>query len=493
MRKSVPRHLASPLTARPLLTLLLLLLLTTSVASVPRSATSVDAIAGSVRGKQLDRHLTALKNIADMHGGTRSRGTPGYDASVAYVAGQLRGFGYDVSYTDVEFGKSWTEPSPPGMAQVSPRQRTYSTPDDFATVVSSGAGDVAARIRPVDVMLPMPPAENASTSGCEMSDFKDFAPGDIALLQRGTCSHYLKARNAEAAGAGGIVFFNDGYPGRTDPFVFDIADWRWALPIVYATAAVGQDLAAAPDTTVRLEVDARAETGLIRNVLAESPRGSADDVVLAGGHLDSAPEGPGMNDNASGVAALLETARVLADQPLRNRVRFAFWGGEAAGLLGSTQYVGALPAAERERIGLYLNFDMLASPNYAYKILDGDDSDGVGAPAGPPGSAAIERVFASYYERRGLGHVGIDFAGTSDYSPFTAHGIPVGGLVTGARGLKTETEAALFGGRAGEAYDPCHHRACDTGANVDGTALRTNAGAVATAVATYAFGAPVQG
>jgi len=208
---------------------------------------------------------------------------------------------------------------------------------------------------------------------------------------------------------------------------------------------------------------------------------------MVGAHLDSVPAGPGINDNGSGTAAILETALQIGNYPVKNKIRFAFWAAEELGLLGSDQYVEGLSAAERDRIRLYLNFDMIASPNFAYKLYDGDDSDATGAPAGPPGSAQIETQLASFFTSRGLATVGTDFDGRSDYGPFIAVGIPAGGIFTGAEGLKTAAEAALFGGAAGVAYDVCYHQSCDTLANPNQTALDVNSDAIADSTARYAF------
>jgi hypothetical protein len=134
----------------------------------------------------------------------------------------------------------------------------------------------------------------------------------------------------------------------------------------------------------------------------------------------------------------------------------------------------------------YLNFDMIGSPNHVFFIYDGDDSDGVGAPAGPAGSAAIEAAFKAYFDAFAVPTQGTDFSGWSDYGPFIAQGIPAGGLFTGAEGIKTAAQVALWGGTAGQQYDPCYHQACDTYANVNEYALGMNADALAQVVAGYA-------
>jgi aminopeptidase Y len=257
--------------------------------------------------------------------------------------------------------------------------------------------------------------------------------------------------------------------------------------MVFSSFAVGNELAGTPGAVVRLKVDSNLVLGTDHNVVAETRGGDRDNVVMVGAHLDSVPEGPGINDNGSGTAAILETALQMSRYPVRNKVRFAFWAAEEIGLLGSDQYVAALSEAQRDRIRLYLNFDMVASPNYAFKLYDGDDSDATGSPAGPPGSAQIEDRLEKFFDSRGLAHVGTDFDGRSDYGPFILVGIPSGGIFTGAEGIKTPAEAALFGGTAGVAYDACYHIACDTIANIDRTALDVNADAIADSTARYAF------
>jgi aminopeptidase Y len=256
---------------------------------------------------------------------------------------------------------------------------------------------------------------------------------------------------------------------------------------VGASFAVGQDLNTPSGTVVRLRTDTESETRTTWNILAESRKGDPGKVVMGGAHLDSVVPGPGINDNGSGTAALLEVAIQLGKVPPRNKLRFAWWGSEELGLLGSTHYVTTLPAAEQAKIALYLNYDMVASPNHSFMIYNGDDSDATGAPAGPPGSDAIEKTFESYYDALRIGHVGTGFDGRSDYGPFIEAGIPSGGLFTGAEGIKTEQEAALFGGTAGQPYDGCYHQACDTIANINDRALTINLGAIGHSALVYAL------
>jgi aminopeptidase Y len=342
----------------------------------------------------------------------------------------------------------------------------------------SGSGDVEAAVTAL-------PAADA-TPGCEAGDFAGFPVGNIALISRGACAFGLKATNAFNAGAVGVVIYNNipgpinGTLGNT--FTLDI-------PVTSVAQDVGQQLAATPGLVLRLVTSTFRGQATTSNVFAEKVGRNADNVVIAGGHLDSVDAGPGINDNGSGSAALLEVAEQMAKVNPRNTLRFAWWGAEEASLVGSTFYVNSLSQAERDEIALYLNFDMVGSPNHVFFIYDGDNSDGVGAPAGPPGSDLIEEKFEEFFDSRGIPYKGTDFSGRSDYGPFIAAGvdIPAGGLFTGAEGIKTAEEVVLWGGTAGQQYDPCYHLACDTFNNVNMFALDTNSDAIAYATLSYAM------
>ncbi|MBX6386542.1 MAG: M28 family peptidase, partial [Microbispora sp.] len=450
------------------------------------------AIAQTVVASAVKKHLRELQHIADANGGTRAAGTPGFAASRDYVAGVLRKAGYTVTLQRFDF-PFYEEKSTAVLQRTAPTPKTYTPtpPDgsgvgDFATMTYSGAGDVTAPVRAVDLMLPPGSAPNSSTSGCEAADFAGFPAGAVALIQRGTCTFQVKAENAQAAGASAVVIMNEGQPERTETLQGTLGEPTVHIPVVGVSFAVGEELAA-PGTTVRVKTDTISEIRTTDNVIADSRWGDPNKVVQLGAHLDSVPAGPGINDNGSGSAAILEVARVLGKIPTRNKLRFSFWSAEELGLLGSEHYVASLSPAELAKIKLYLNFDMIASPNYALKIYDGDDSDATGAGPGPEGSAEIEKLFEKYFDTLHQAHNGTDFDGRSDYGPFIEAGIPAGGTFTGAEGIKTPEEQAKFGGTAGRAYDPCYHQACDTLANINDKALALNTGAIATAAAVYAF------
>ena len=422
-------------------------------------------------------HQAAFQAIADANGGTRAAGTPGYDASVEYVVDRMTAAGYVVTLNEFPF--VYTPPAV--LQQLAPIVATYET----GAFTGTGYGDVTAAVTPVDINL-VPPRD--STSGCEAADFAGFPAGNIALIQRGTCPFAVKAQNAQAAGASAVIIFNQGNAptaDRLDLIVGTLAPFAASIPVVGASFANGEALAQ-PGTSARVKVDQPQNITQV-NVLAESRDGDPNSVVMAGAHLDSVQRGPGIQDNGSGSAAILEVAEQMAKVKPRNKVRFAWWGAEEAGLVGSTSYVNNLPAEELDRIALYLNFDMIGSPNHVFFIYDGDDSDAVGAGPGPVGSDQIEKVFESYYTMIGEPFKGTDFSGRSDYGPFILAGIPSGGVFTGAEGIKTAAEVALWGGTAGEQYDPCYHQACDTFANVNESALDVNADAAAYAVLQFAM------
>jgi aminopeptidase S len=208
--------------------------------------------------------------------------------------------------------------------------------------------------------------------------------------------------------------------------------------------------------------------------------------VLAGAHLDSVPEGPGIDDDGSGVAALLETAlRLGSNPPVTNKVRFVFFGAEEEGLLGSQDYVETLSSEQRSDIALMLNSDMIAGSNAGYFVYDGDNSDGRGD-AAESGAAAIETLLADRLRTLGVAPGRVPFNQDSDYDPFLEAGIPTGGLFSGDAGIKTPQEAAAWGGQAGVAYDPCYHRACDTLTNIDRLALDRMTTALAFGIGAFA-------
>ena len=465
--------------------LIVLTLLGTTLTVVPAASAGDEACESRVNNtfeKLLEcvtlegvrEHQAAFQAIADANGGIRVSGTAGYDESVDYVVARLQAAGYQVSVQEFTF-QTFIVLSPSVLEQIAPPP---TGPITNSIMSYSGSGDVTASV----TALPAPPVD--PTPGCEAADFAGFPAGNIALISRGACTFALKASNAYSAGAAGVVIYNN-IPGTlngtlSNTFTLDI-------PVTSVTQDTGQQLAATSNLVLRLKTETFRGTATTSNVIAETISGDPNNVVMVGAHLDSVNAGPGIQDNGSGSAAILEVAEQMAKVKPRNKLRFAWWGAEESGLVGSTFYVNNLSTTELNRISLYLNFDMIGSPNHVFFVYDGDDSDGVGAGPGPAGSAQIEDLFESYYAMQGQPFKGTDFSGRSDYGPFIAVGIPSGGLFTGAEGIKTTEEVALWGGTAGEQYDPCYHLACDTYANVNLFALDVNADAVAYATLQYAM------
>ena len=430
------------------------------------------------------RHQAAWDAIGVEAGGNRFAGTVGHSRSADYVADQLRAAGYSPTVHTFDYD-AFFERTPASLSQISPSATTYTNGVEFRIMTYSGSGDTTAPLA----------VPSGDSRGCYAADWAGFPAGAIALVQRGTpagfpggsCTFRIKTDNAQAAGASAILVYNN-VPGVVNGTLG--ATGLSAIPALGLTQALGQSLAAqvaSQPTVMHVRTDTASEVLTTRNILAETAGGDPSNVVMVGAHLDSVTAGPGINDNGSGSAAILETAIQMAKVSPRNKVRFAWWSAEESGLIGSTRYVASLPQAERDRIALYLNFDMVGSPNFVRFVYDGDNSTGGGS-VGPAGSDVIERVFYGYFESQGLAAEPTPFNGRSDYGPFIAAGvgIPAGGLFTGAEGVKTAAQAATYGGTAGIAYDPCYHAACDTYANNSGTALDQMSDAIAHAVVTFA-------
>jgi Zn-dependent M28 family amino/carboxypeptidase len=474
------------------LTIVVVALLTTVLAASPALAVdevNTKRLRDAVTVGGILAHERVFQRIANQNGGTRASGTPGYDASADYVAGRLRAAGYTVTEQEFVF-PFYRELEPAVLEQVSPTPTTYET----GTYDFSGTGDVTGTLFTTnDVVIPPNPTPPPnSTSGCEPGDFTPAPATEpaVALIQRGTCTFEDKAANAEAAGYDAVIIFNEGNPGRDELFIGTLGR-PFDIPVVGLSFADGAALYAQLQAgqTVTMHVATVTEidpTRTTRNIIADSPTGNPDQVVVVGAHLDSVIAGPGINDNGSGSSTILEIAEEMAELGIRNRqqVRFAFWGAEELNLLGSEHYVETLSNDDLTKIVANLNFDMLGSPNYVRFVYDGDGSDT--PTAGPPGSAQIEAIFNQYFASQGLATEPTAFDGRSDYGPFIAVGIPAGGLFSGAEGEKTPEQAAIYGGTAGAPYDPCYHQACDTINNLSTKALNELGDGAAHAVMTLA-------
>jgi Zn-dependent M28 family amino/carboxypeptidase len=419
-------------------------------------------------------HLKKLQDIADAHNGNRALGTQGYDASVDYVVNTLRDKGFDVQTPDFEVRIPFADEPvlTVGDEKVTARPLEY-TKGTPAEGVSGPL--VAARVE--------------DTPGCTASDYDGLpVSGAVVLVDRGKCQFGVKQAVAAERGAVALIVANNEDGDQMGGTLGETTDVK--IPVISVTKATGKQLRDAPGpTTIKLHAGVRVDR--TRNVIAQTKTGSTANVVMVGAHLDSVPDGPGINDNGSGVAAVLETALQLGNSPqVANAVRFGFFGAEEEGLLGSKNYVQSLNEEALKDIALYLNFDMLASPNPGYFTYDGDQStkpgDNEGTPRVPEGSAGIERTLVAFLKGAGKPAEDTSFDGRSDYDGFTLSGVPAGGIFSGAEENKTVEQAERWGGQANEPFDPNYHKASDTLQHIDRTALEINGGGVAYTVGLYA-------
>jgi Zn-dependent M28 family amino/carboxypeptidase len=431
------------------------------------------ALRGRVSTDAMMAHLTKLQQIASANGNTRAVGTSGYDASVDYVVGRLRDKGFDVQ--TVQFDAHVFH-SDPGSVTVDGK------------TLQVQALEYSRGTPPVGVTGPLVAVPVDKDPGCNASDY-DGLPvnGAVVLVDRGTCPFAQKEDVAVQRGAVAMIVADNVIEEHMGGTLGENNDAK--IPVVSVGKADGALLRSASGPAT-LKLTAETKTVHARNVIAQTRTGATTDVVMAGAHLDSVPEGPGINDNGSGVAAVLETALQLGSSPqIHNAVRFGFWGAEELGLVGSRKYVESLDVNALKDIALYLNFDMLASPNPGYFTYDGDQSmpsDTRGDPVVPEGSAGIERSLVAYLKSAGKTAEDTSFDGRSDYDGFTAAGIPAGGLFSGAETKKTAEQAKLWGGEADQPFDPNYHKSTDTLDHIDRTALGINGDGVAYLIGLYA-------
>ncbi|MFQ3282642.1 MAG: Zn-dependent M28 family amino/carboxypeptidase [Reinekea sp.] len=435
-----------------------------------------------MQSSNIMERLESLQEISDDNGGNRAAGLEGYTESVNYVVDELEDMGYRVSYDSFDFN-AFYERGDGQLSALSPVPTSYQWDVDFTYLSQTEPGSVTATVEAVDLALGL---DNASSSGCETDDFLGFTAGNIALVQRGACAFSVKAENAATAGAVGVVIFNQGNSEDRKGLINATlgSDYAGGIPVFFATYDNGEAWAAQESLTLSMMADVIREVRTVDNVIAETRWGDPDNVVMVGAHLDSVFEGAGINDNGSGAVAVLEMADLLKRARIRNKVRFAWWGAEEAGLVGSTEYVQRLNAEELARIKVYLNFDMIGSPNYFNGLYDGDGSDfGL---AGPPGSAATEAMFERYFNLRAEPFEGSEISFRSDYAEFFTQGVAFGGLFTGAEGIKSAEQAATYGGYADIAFDECYHSACDDINNINQRALEVNGDAIAYVTSVFA-------
>jgi hypothetical protein len=405
-------------------------------------------------------HMVKFQQIADANPGadghpSRNSGEPGYKASADYVANVMRAAGYGVTLQEYKF-HYFSFVGIPVMREESPTPHSFGLGTDFNP--GPVAGSTSAKLQPAGgIVAPTPTPSSAS--GCSASDFVGFMPGNIALIQRGTCTFAQKVANAEAAGASAAIIFNEGNPGRTGLFNGSLSG-KERIPVLFTPYAVGTQLLAqyVPGSGPVLTIEVRAIDDPNRsdwNVIADSKGGDPNNILVIDAHLD-AIYGAGMLDNASGSAAILDIAQQLKNTNTRNKLRFIWFGGEELGLLGSDYYVNTLPADELAKIKFDLDADVLATPNYVAGVLD--PKDGVTLFGRAPGTAmppsiwapsAIGRDFGiDYLDSIEKNHILFSADGTDAFM-FQQAGIPASGVLTGQDCCKLASDVALFGGFEG--------------------------------------------
>jgi Zn-dependent M28 family amino/carboxypeptidase len=419
-----------------------------------------------IQTSDLWNHMKAFQAIADANPGpdghpSRNSGEPGYKASADYVAKTMTEAGYDVTIQTYKF-TYYAYTAKPTFSEVSPTPQTYALSDQWNPGQSTGTA--TASLQPAGGIVIPPTPTSSSSSGCTSSDFSGFTAGRIALIQRGACNFGVKVQNAQAAGASGVIIFNEGNPGRTSVLSGSLVDAAGnpiipTIPVSFTSFDIGSNLldqyqqGTPPVMSLSIQAIVKPNTDDY-NVIAESKGGDKNHVLVVDAHLD-AIYGAGMLDNASGSAAILDIAQKMKNVNPRNKLRFIWFGGEELGLLGSSYYVNNLTSSQASHIGYDLDADVFATPNYLIGILD---------PAAPDFFSRVvtttfpNRVYkasqvsrdqsVAYFDSIGRNHEFLSPNGTDAFS-FNQIGIPASGLLTGQDCCKLQSEVDLFGGSLG--------------------------------------------
>ncbi|KAF1967840.1 Zn-dependent exopeptidase [Bimuria novae-zelandiae CBS 107.79] len=427
-----------------------------------------ESLRNRIKVKALEEKAHLFERFAyDSPSKNRLIGSEGHQATIDYITSTIKTYS---EYYDV-----YQQPMPMSVGVSANLTVNGKDTEVYAVGIAPG-GSVSGPV----VAIP--------NLGCDEADFPADLNGSIALISRGTCVSGEKVALAKSKGAIGVLIYNnvDGnllgyslqrYPESDDEYV----------PTGGISQAAGEGYATllASGGSVTADLTTEANDITTYNIIAQTKGGDQDNVIHVSGHSDSVAAGPGINDNGSGSISLLEIAIQLTHYSVNNAVRFSWWTAEEEGLLGAEYYVKSLNQTEKDKIRLLLDFDMMASPNYAFQIYDGDGS--AFNLTGPPGSAEAEAEFVNYFENIAkVNHTEIEFDGRSDYGPFLDAGIAAGGIACGAEGIKTQEEFEMFGGAAGVPYDVNYHEDGDTANNLNYDAFIVMARGIAHSTATYA-------
>jgi len=393
-------------------------------------------------------NLVKLDSIAKSNGGNRAFGMPGYAASVDYILSRTQ---------NSKNFRTWVQDFPALFQHVD--SISFKVDNKSYTVIGlTYSPSTSAEGLTAPLVLGV-----SGPAGCTKEAYNDLdVAGKLVLVQRGSCPDGTtfagRMKPAAAAGAAAVIIYNDvtsnvsaGTLSKPNPEEY--------VPTGYINRVDGLALVdritAGEDVTAYFQQTQTIETKITQNIFTETLEGDPNNVIMLGGHLDSVIAGPGINDDGSGTTLVLELKTALEQFKVKNRVRFAWWGAEENGLLGSKYYTQNLNASEANSILTYLNFDMVSRGYFG--VFDGNgDTHGL---AGPPGSDVIEKIFVDDLTSKGINVTAAVFTGGSDYQSFFNIGKPVGGLHTGT----------------GIAQDACYHQACDTIDNPNPETLTINA------------------
>jgi len=411
------------------------------------------AVAAAITEDGLRSQLDRLAGVTDAETGYRAVGSPGFDAAADLVASGLREAGWQVT-EDAYLAPTFADD---GGSVLETAGRTYGS-DDIRPLIFAPPGTASGPVVAIDWV---PGATDRTGLGCDEADYGDLPAGAIVLVRSGPCFRRDQVLAAQAAGAAGFVAGYGSAPSGAVPRATLIDPDGLEIPAMAAAGPAADALAAvaAEGGTARLATTGRTVEAPTRSVIAELEGSEPGSVVMLGAHLDSVIDGPGLNDDGSGVAALLEIASALRATRPRATVRVALWSGEELGLQGSSRYVASLAEADRAAIVAYLNADMVGSPNGFAGVYD--------EATAPAGSKAVGALLSAAIERAGGVPVPVDLGGGSDHFPFARSGIPTGGVFSGASEAVGEAQGTSHGAIVGQPADACYHRPCDTVANVD--------------------------
>lgn len=415
-----------------------------------------DKVEKDVREDKLQNVLWNLNKIARDNGGNRAFGFPGYNASMDFILERMV----------TRFGKHFD-------TTIQPFTHLFATTYELSVTGPNGevdavtlqynnptpAGGVTANL--VNV-----PIDDEQGSGCfeEQWDGLDV-DGKIALVKRGVCPIADKLRFAKDNGAVGAILIHNIAGPEIGDATLSAENYGLIAPVGVVTLEQGTEwfeaVEAGEDVEITLLVDAIAEDRETWNIISETKAGDPNNVVMLGAHLDSVQRAPGVNDDGSGSAALLELAGSLKSYSgLKNKVRFAWWGAEESGLVGSRYYVGQLSEEEADKTRFYFNYDMIGSLNPFFHVYADDDDDKTGG-----------KFLYDYLTEQGFPAEYVPFGTSSDYVAFIEAGIPSSGLFTGA----------------GAPQDACYHIECDDINNINWEAITANAKAAGRAITELAL------